>query len=88
MARDELARVLAIGVFSGSQLLSRFSRFVVERTEELKECAIGVEVFEKASDFDPRPAKRRRVADRAHDFRQSERVGTLCHMSASTIPLS
>jgi len=54
-----LARVLASGIFSSSQRLSRFLRFVVEstiqgKTDELKEYAIGIEVFEKPSDFDPR----------------------------------
>jgi adenylate cyclase len=59
MVRAQLTRVLASSIFTSSQRLSRFLRFVVERAnegkaDELKEYAIGVEVFERESDFDPR----------------------------------
>ena len=58
MVRAQLTRVLS-GIFTVSPRLSRFLRFVVERpsegkADELKEYAIGVEVFERESDFDPR----------------------------------
>jgi serine/threonine-protein kinase len=59
LARAQLARLLGSSIFSSSQRLSRFLKFVVEsavqgKTDELKEYAIGIEVFEKPSDFDPR----------------------------------
>ena len=59
MVRAQLQRILASAVFAGSPRLSRFLEFVVERARQgladgLKEYAIGLEVFERASDFDPR----------------------------------
>jgi len=59
MVRAQLARIQGSGIFASSQRLSRFLQFVVERaadgkTGELKEYAIGVGVFDRASDFDPR----------------------------------
>lgn len=55
----QLERILASPLFAQSQRLSRFLRFVVEsaeagRAEALKEYAVGVEVFERGDDFDPR----------------------------------
>ncbi len=55
----ELARVLASPGFAHNDRLSRFLRFVVERhlegkEHEIKESVIGVEVFNRRSDFDPR----------------------------------
>jgi serine/threonine-protein kinase len=46
-------------VFANSGRMSRFLRFAVEkvlsgRTSELKEYAIGVEVFDRRPDYDPR----------------------------------
>jgi TolB-like protein len=57
--RAELARVLASPGFAHNERLSRFLRFVVERhvegrDDEIKESVIGVEVFNRRSDFDPR----------------------------------
>ncbi len=57
--RGELDRILASRVFAGSARLSRFLRFVVERTlagdgERLKEYVLGVEVFDRSTDYDPR----------------------------------
>jgi hypothetical protein len=57
--RAELARVLASPGFAHNERLSRFLRFVVERhlegrEDEIKESVIGVEVFNRRSDFDPR----------------------------------
>jgi Tol biopolymer transport system component len=51
--------MLASPVFSASERLSRFLRFVVEETlagrgDRLKEYTIGVEVFDKGPSFDPR----------------------------------
>jgi TolB-like protein len=57
--RLELDRVLASSTFTGSPRLSRFLRFVVERTlagegERLKEYVIGVAVFDRDGEYDPR----------------------------------
>ncbi len=57
--RGELDRILASRVFAGSTRLRRFLRFVVERTlagdgERLKEYVLGVEVFDRSTDYDPR----------------------------------
>jgi TolB-like protein len=55
----ELEKILGSEVFVHSRRLSRFLRFVVEwdltqRAEQLKEYIIGVEVFDRGFDFDPR----------------------------------
>lgn len=52
-------RVLASGHFSRSATLSQLLRFVVELTlqgkeDELKEYRLGVDVFKRGADFDPR----------------------------------
>src|SRR5258705_3301126 len=57
--RAEVGRVLASPGFAHNERLSRFLRFVVERhlegrEDEIKESVIGVEVFNRRSDFDPR----------------------------------
>lgn len=57
--RSELETVLASRSFAASARLSRFLRFVVERTlagdgERLKEYVLGVEVFDRGADYDPR----------------------------------
>jgi TolB-like protein len=57
--RSELETVLASRSFAGSARLSRFLRFVVERTlagdgERLKEYVLGIEVFDRGADYDPR----------------------------------
>jgi TolB-like protein len=57
--RAELARVLASDQFVNSDRLSRFLRFVVEKTlageaDAIKEYPIGVEVFDRGATFDPR----------------------------------
>jgi TolB-like protein len=55
----QLDRVLASPGFANAGRLSRFLRFVVERSlagdgEQLKEYVIGTEVFDRAADYDPR----------------------------------
>lgn len=55
----QLNRILASAEFSGSARLSRFLRLVVEsaqtgKADSLKEYRIGVEVFDRGTDFDPR----------------------------------
>lgn len=57
--RTELERVLSSQVFSGSERLSQFLRFVVEQTitgqaDALKEWLLGVRVFGRSDSFDPR----------------------------------
>ncbi len=57
--RAQLERVLASPGFANADRLSRFLRFVVERTldgegDQLKEYRLGTEVFDRAADYDPR----------------------------------
>jgi TolB-like protein len=57
--RAELARILASEGFVNAERLSRFLQFIVERElagegERLKEYVIGIEVFDRGPDFDPR----------------------------------
>ena len=57
--REELQRVLASAGFAQNERLSNFLRFVVERhvigrDEEIKESVIGVEVFNRRPDYDPK----------------------------------
>ena len=57
--RRQLERILASPGFANAGRLSRFLRFVVERTlagegDQLKEYLIGTEVFDRAADYDPR----------------------------------
>jgi hypothetical protein len=52
-----LGRVLSSPQFSQAARLSRFLRFVVEAAQAgqtVKEYPIGVEVFDRGKDFDPR----------------------------------
>jgi TolB-like protein len=55
----QLDRILASPGFASAGRLSRFLRFVVERSlagdgEQLKEYVIGTEVFDRPADYDPR----------------------------------
>jgi len=57
--RSQLDRVLSSAEFARSERLSRFLRLVVERHldgkgEEIKESLIGVEVFGRRPDYDPK----------------------------------
>ncbi|HEY7338955.1 MAG TPA: hypothetical protein VH639_28960 [Bryobacteraceae bacterium] len=56
-ARRELEKVLASAAFARSPRMSRFLRFVAEKTlngegEQIKEYVIAIEVFDKADDYD------------------------------------
>src|SRR5262245_66213614 len=58
-ARTQLERVLSSSGFARNERLSRFLRFLVERhlegkDEELKESVIGVEIFGRAPDYNPK----------------------------------
>ena len=57
--RDELERVLSSACFARSERVSKLLRFLVERQldgreSELKESSIGVEVFGRRPDYDPK----------------------------------
>src|ERR1700722_12682497 len=57
--RDELQRILKSALFLNSQRPGQFLRFVVESTlagrqEQIKEYLIGVEVFGRPEDYDPK----------------------------------
>lgn len=57
--RHQLERILASDTFANAGRLSRFLRFVVEGTldgqaDRLKEYAVGVEVFDRDANYDPR----------------------------------
>src|SRR5690348_4557912 len=56
---EQLCRILASKAFRQADRLKRFLTFIVEETlagrgEQLKEFAVGVEVFGKPESFDPR----------------------------------
>jgi TolB-like protein len=57
--RAELDRILASKGFSGAGRLSKLLRYCVDKTlagenDQLKEYAVGVDVFERGGDYDPR----------------------------------
>lgn len=57
--RQELERVLSSSGFARNERLSRFLRFLVERhlegrDDEIKESLIGIEVFGRKPDYDPK----------------------------------
>jgi TolB-like protein/Tfp pilus assembly protein PilF len=56
---EQLSRILSSPVFTQATRLKSFLRYIVEatqsgRAETLKEYSIGVEVFDRGKDFDPR----------------------------------
>jgi Tol biopolymer transport system component len=56
---EEAARILQSGLFQHSGRMGRFLSFVVEKSlngeqNQIKEYVLGVEVYEKGADFDPR----------------------------------
>jgi TolB-like protein len=58
-ARTQLERVLSSSGFARNERLSRFLRFLVEqhlegKDDELKESVIGVEIFGRAPDYNPK----------------------------------
>ena len=57
--RAQVERILASRLFARSERLCRFLRFCVEHTllergDQLKEQLVGVEVFDRKGDYDPR----------------------------------
>ena len=56
---EELKRVLSSSTFARSERLSKLLRYLIERhlaghDDELKESVIGVEVFGRRADYDPK----------------------------------
>ncbi len=80
--RAHLERLLASGSFRHAGRLSRFLRFVAERTldgrgGDLKEYLIGVEVFDRPASFDPRTdsvvrVEARRLRAKLRDYYDAE----------------
>lgn len=80
--RDHLKLVLASRAFANSERMRRFLRFTVEealagRSSELKESLIGVTVFDRTTDYDPRldPIVRveaRRLRSKLEQFYEQE----------------
>jgi tetratricopeptide (TPR) repeat protein len=58
VVRGQLQRILASSPFLNSRRASQFLRFVVDRTlageDGIKEYLIGIEVFERSQDYDPK----------------------------------
>ena len=59
VVHDQVDRILSSDLFSNAGNLSRFLRFIVDQTleghgEDLKEYRIGVEVFGRGENFDPK----------------------------------
>ncbi|MBS1854518.1 MAG: PD40 domain-containing protein [Acidobacteria bacterium] len=57
--KRELERILGSREFASAERLGRFLRYVVERTlagdrDSLKESVIGIEVFDRSPDYDPK----------------------------------
>ena len=81
-ARQQLERALASRLFARTEQLSRLLRFLIEthldgRDGELKEAVIGVEVFGRKPDYDPKsdPIVRteiRRLRQRLSEYYQNE----------------
>ena len=82
--RDALERLLASREFRNADRLSRFLRYVVEESlrgsaGEIKEYAIGVEVFERGPAFDPRSdsvvrVEARRLRSKLRDYYDDEGI--------------
>src|SRR6516162_7365233 len=88
MLRDELDRVLSSACFARSERLSQLLRFLVERhmegrDDELKESVIGVEVFGRRPDYDPKLDS----TVRTEAVRLRARLNTYYSMEGSSDPL-
>lgn len=86
--RAELQRVLASDAFSNAPVLSRFLRYVVEQGLQRpattpKEYTVGVDVFERGADFDPRVD----TIVRVHARRLRKRLGRYYQQEGRTDPL-
>ena len=84
--RPHLDAILNSQVFAGSERLRKFLRFLVEQTlkgegDQLKEYTIGVEVFARGPDYDPRIDSTVRVhagklRDKLREYYLTEGQGT------------
>jgi serine/threonine-protein kinase len=80
--RDQVEKILASRSFAQAPMLSRLLRYLVERTisghtDDLKEYAVGVEVFDRGPSFDPRTdtivrVQARRLRARLQDYYRDE----------------
>lgn len=81
----QIERLLASATFKNADRLSRFLRYIAEQTargasKDIKEYAIGVEVFERGSGFDPRSdsvvrVEARRLRSKLRDYYDLEGAG-------------
>ena len=86
--RAQLQRVLASDAFRNAPMLSRFLRYVVEQKisgpgAPLKEYAIGVDVFQRGAEFDPRVD----TIVRVHGRRLRNRLGRYYDNEGRTDPV-
>src|ERR1051326_5352161 len=87
--RRHLRELLASDAFAASTKLSRFLEFTVEQTlagngEALKEYRIGVEIYGRPPDYDPRTDPIIRVEARRLRARLQQFYGTRAHPTAAT----
>ena len=85
VVREQLDRILQSGSFARSKRMARFIRFVVEQTlagedENLSEYAIGLQVFDRVDDFDPRidsivRVDARRLRSKLQEYYQGDGAG-------------
>ena len=76
--REELEKILASGPFRNAERVSRFLRFVVERSidgraDEIKEYSIASEVYDSSATYDSRSdslvrVEGRRLRSKLHDY--------------------
>jgi hypothetical protein len=91
-ARMHVERVLASGTFAKAPSLRRLLAFVVDETlagraDALKEYAIGVEVFDRGSGFDPRADTIVRVQARRLRAKLEEYYATAGHPDGLVVTL-
>lgn len=89
--RAELERTLATKGFAGAGRLSKLLRYVVEKTlagetDQLKEYAVGIEVFERDDKYDPRldsivRVEAGRLRSRLDEYYNGEGAGSAIRIS-------
>jgi TolB-like protein len=89
--RAELDRILATKGFSSAGRLTKLLRYVVEKTlagetDQLKEYAVGVEVFERDGNYDPRldsivRVEAGRLRSRLDEYYNGEGAGSLIRIT-------
>ena len=83
--RSQVARILASAVFANAERMSRFLTFSMEETLEgrganLKEYALGINVFDRPTGFDPRTepivrVEARRLRSKLEAYYRAEGAG-------------